>query len=327
MLNSTVLEVAIGLVFCYASVALISSSVYEAIAAWLNLRSKTLLAGIKNLLNAHDAASNELTLKIYNHALAHPTGNGAAVSLDELKNNPSYIEPKHFAIALIDAIQTVPNDFVKLGTDIDSLSDSQIRQLLRGMYGRAAGNVEQLHADLAAWFDSSMDRVSGSYKRQSQTWCFVIAFVFAVIFNVDSIHLFATLWQHTALVAQIAMPTATHHAEEAYTGLKSLPIGWQTDWLNEINRFSIIGWLITATAALFGAPFWFDLLQQLIRIRGTGPKPQPLVGAAPSATNSTSTSAPSTTALATERNTIIDLHAERNKDDPSYRPVQSGEHW
>jgi hypothetical protein len=43
MLNSTVLEVAFGLVFCFASVALIASSVYEALASWMNLRAKTLL--------------------------------------------------------------------------------------------------------------------------------------------------------------------------------------------------------------------------------------------------------------------------------------------
>jgi hypothetical protein len=274
MFNSTVLEVAIGLVFCYASVALIVSSVFEAIASWLNLRSKTLLAGIKQMLNAHNSAGEELLLQVYNHALAHPSGNGGATSIEELKKNPSYIAPSHFAIALIDAIQETPNDFAKLGADINAIPDPQIKLLLRGMYDRAAGNVENLHKELAAWFDTGMDRVSGSYKRQSQMWCFVIAFVFAASFNVDSIHLFSSLWQHPALVAQITMPTASPDTVSALKGLNDLPIGWQKDWLKEINQYSIIGWFITATAALFGAPFWFDLLQQIIRIRGTGPKPQ-----------------------------------------------------
>jgi hypothetical protein len=34
-----------------------------------------------------------------------------------------------------------------------------------------------------------------------------------------------------------------------------------------------VGWLVTAAAALFGAPFWFDLLQRLVNLRGTGTKP------------------------------------------------------
>lgn len=60
MFNSTVLEVAIGLVFCYASVALITSSIYEALASWLGLRSKNLLTGIKSLLNANSAFGDAL---------------------------------------------------------------------------------------------------------------------------------------------------------------------------------------------------------------------------------------------------------------------------
>ena len=37
MFNSTVLEVAIGMVFCFASIALIVSSIYEALASILGL--------------------------------------------------------------------------------------------------------------------------------------------------------------------------------------------------------------------------------------------------------------------------------------------------
>ena len=36
----------------------------------------------------------------------------------------------------------------------------------------------------------------------------------------------------------------------------------------------VAGWLITAGTTLFGAPFWFDLLQRAVQLRGTGAKPQ-----------------------------------------------------
>jgi hypothetical protein len=35
----------------------------------------------------------------------------------------------------------------------------------------------------------------------------------------------------------------------------------------------IVGWIITALAVSFGAPFWFAALQQLFNIRNAGPKP------------------------------------------------------
>jgi hypothetical protein len=336
MFNSTVLEVAIGLVFCFASVALITSSVYEAIASWLNLRSKTLFAGIKNLLNGYSPAGNELLLKVYNHALAHPTGNGAAISVAELENKPSYIDPKNFAIALIDAVQSAPNNFAILGSDINDITDPQIKQLMRGMYDRAGGDIENMHKELAAWFNDGMDRVSGTYKRQAQAWCFTIAFVFAAVFNVDSIHLIAALWKHTVDVATISIPTIATSSADAIKGLDVLPIGWVASspaihisplGMDNGVITQFVGWLITATAALFGAPFWFDMLQHLIRIRGTGPKPQVTESAV--TTPQKSAQAPSTQspAIAAERNAVVDLHAVRNRDDESYRPVQTGERW
>jgi hypothetical protein len=62
----------------------------------------------------------------------------------------------------------------------------------------------------------------------------------------------------------------------ANAALKPLPIGWSLgaltlDPVTWIGR--IIGWLITGLAVSLGAPFWFDLLNKFMNIRGTGDKP------------------------------------------------------
>jgi hypothetical protein len=36
----------------------------------------------------------------------------------------------------------------------------------------------------------------------------------------------------------------------------------------------LLGWLVTALATSLGAPFWFDALNNLLRLRNTGPKPK-----------------------------------------------------
>lgn len=36
---------------------------------------------------------------------------------------------------------------------------------------------------------------------------------------------------------------------------------------------TLLGWAMTALAVSLGAPFWFDTLQQILNLRGTGPKP------------------------------------------------------
>lgn len=288
MFSSTVLEVAIGLVFCYASVALITSSIYEAIASQLNFRSKTLLKGIQSLLNATDQNNQNLLLGIYNHALASPLGNGAATTIKELKNKPSYIDASHFASALIETIQSAPGDLKDLGEKIDAIKDEQIKKMLKGMYESSEGNIDKLQTDLATWFDAGMDRVSGAYKRQSQVWCFVIAFGLAATFNIDSFHLFKTLWQHPALVEQVSNPETSSDA--ALKTLETLPIGWWKsdksslefkstnseigDIPVDFSFYMLGGWLVTASASLFGGPFWFDLLKLMVNLRGTGSKPK-----------------------------------------------------
>jgi len=35
----------------------------------------------------------------------------------------------------------------------------------------------------------------------------------------------------------------------------------------------IVGWVLTALAVSFGAPFWFDALKNLLNMRNAGPKP------------------------------------------------------
>jgi len=277
MFNSTVLEVAIGLVFCYASVALIASSIYEAFASWLDLRSKTLLCGLTELLNATTDHGNALLLTIYNDALAHPAGNGTAATLDDIKNKPAYIPSKSFALAFIHSIQKAPSDFENLRGDIDAIKDEQLRSLLQKLHHKTTGNIHAFQHELATWFDQGMGRVSGAYKKQSQIWCFVIAFVVAAGFNIDSVHLFKTLWLHPATIAQLNLSGANQIlANDAYAQLQTLPIGWGGKfelWML-MQPASIIGWLVTASASLFGAPFWFDLLKMLVRLRGTGTKPE-----------------------------------------------------
>jgi hypothetical protein len=277
--SSVALEMAIGLVFCYASISVIASSVYEAFASLLRLRARSLLAGVKALLN--DPGFGGLARLVYQHALVNPRSNGSAATAASLAVAPSYIDPRAFAVAMVDAIQKVPEGFELLRQKIDAVADPQLRTLLQGMYVRADGKVERFEAALARWFDGAMDRVSGAYKRQAQLCTFVIAVVIAGLFNVDSFHLFTTLWQHPAAAATMAAPgSAPGSVAEAAAALRTLPVGWTTAAPASIP-FAVCGWFVTAVSVLFGAPFWFDLLQRLTNLRGAGAKPPTTLGAGP----------------------------------------------
>ena len=270
MFGSTVLEVAIGLTFCYAALALIVSTVQEALASALRLRAHTLLDGVKSMLN--DPHFTALARSLYAHALVNPHDDGKALDERSLKSKPSYIAPRHFAAALLDAIQSVPGDYAQLGRDIDALEDPQVRRALQNIYQRAGGDVDHFQQQVAGWFDSAMERVSGSYKRRSLLVSLLLSLLLAVMFNIDSIHLFRALWQHPGLAAQL--PAALD--QRAVEALWTLPIGWSgfPPRLDGQFLLTLAGWLLTASTALFGAPFWFDLLQRAMRLRGTGARPE-----------------------------------------------------
>ncbi|MDL2357629.1 MAG: hypothetical protein QFF03_20430, partial [Pseudomonadota bacterium] len=232
----------------------------------------TLLDGIKSMLN--DPAFTGLARTLYQHALVNPQDDGSAANQHALTAKPSYIEPVHFAIALVDAIQSVPGNFLQLGRDIDALDDPQVRRALQGLYQRADGDLHAFQDGLAGWFNSSMERVSGSYKRRSLLVSLLLSLLLAMLFNIDSIHLFRMLWQHPAVAAQLAtVPSSVD--QHTLDMLFSLPIGWTTfpPQFDQAFLLQVAGWLLTASTALFGAPFWFDMLQRTMQLRGTGAKP------------------------------------------------------
>jgi len=277
MFNSTVLDVAIWLIFTFLALSLAVSAFVEAIASIMKWRSGTLLQGVKDLLN--DQQFNGLAREIYNHALVNPRDSGSAQTENDLKHPPAYIQPKQFADALIDLAQLTKDSPEKIKSTIDvNVADKQINNLLKGIVDRTTGDVVKIRDELATWFDNGMDRISGAYKRKTQVWSFFTALIIAGLFNVNSINVGMALWRRP-MIARMIAPQADIKGVEAFQTLINLdvPIGWTQDEFRNLSSVVgveiLLGWLITAVATLFGAPFWFDALQQIVRLKGAGPSP------------------------------------------------------
>ncbi|MEX3843555.1 hypothetical protein [Paraburkholderia sp. BR10882] len=266
MFNSTVLEVGIGLVFCYFAVSLAVSTVTELFASLLQLRAKCLLSGIKQILN--DPQFNGMARDLYNHALVSPRDSGDATNASDLKYKPSYIPSKDFALAMIDILRRAPGADQDIGQSIATIQNQQLREVLQAMYRHANQDVGQFSDALGKWFDNGMDRLSGTYKRWSQFISFAVALVIVIALNIDTVFLFRILWLHPSLAGALH----ANASSGAVSLMNQLPIGWQRDGAYADGvAWMIVGWLLTASATLFGAPFWFDLLQNVTNLRGTGP--------------------------------------------------------
>ena len=76
------------------------------------------------------------------------------------------------------------------------------------------------------------------------------------------------------ITCRITGGSSTEGAKQALDALFTLPVGWDHAPASVgAGLFLFCGWLVTAISVLFGAPFWFDLLQRLVNLRGTGRKP------------------------------------------------------
>jgi hypothetical protein len=132
-----------------------------------------------------------------------------------------------------------------------------------------------------------MDRASGWYKRYVQWWLLVLALAFSIGLNVNAFTVAERLWKDDALRASVvqqaqkavgdtqaqtpqsATPKAVAKQIDDIEELK-LPIGWTDPNTGGEFWARLAGWLVTAAAITLGAPFWFDVLGKLARVRSTG---------------------------------------------------------
>ncbi|HEV2125030.1 MAG TPA: hypothetical protein VGW38_19960 [Chloroflexota bacterium] len=280
---TAVLEVILGIAFLFAILSLVASAVNELIAAAFGLRARTLKKGISNLL-----ASPTEAQALYEHPLIQ--------SLYRSGRRPSYIPRDKFALALLDAkvkpaVNAVGEGLAQVGKTIEELPPGQVKDTLDLLWRDAGNSVERFRRNVEGWFDDSMERVSGWYRRQTQAILLAVALFTAVGLNVNAITVTQRLWSDGPLrsaVIEQARSAAPPPAEDARAvqdalqnverglnaiGELSLPIGWSDDARPSTWYVALAGWLVSAMAISMGAPFWFDLLGRVSRLRSTGVRP------------------------------------------------------
>jgi hypothetical protein len=129
----------------------------------------------------------------------HPAGKDLKV--DDLLL-PSYIPSRTFALALCDILNnprpfgwdSMKNMEANLTALHQKYADNKAVEALLTLVVDAAGKPEKLQTNLENWYNDSMDRVSGWYRRYVQNILLFIGLGVAIALNVDSIRVARTLW-------------------------------------------------------------------------------------------------------------------------------------
>lgn len=216
-----------------------------------------------------------------------------------------------------------------------TILDRDTLQILLMQLHNSLFDLDTFTSKIENWYDDSMNRVSGWYKRQTQFILILLGFLLAIIFNVDTIKISQNLstdkdardklvqmatnaidkYKDDPRVKQIVVsegimvPDTSAKGKAANLALydeylqKSdsiqafiendlqkandlLSLGWgnygaKKTYLGRVGYVlkstftsfrKFIGFLILAVAVSLGAPFWFDLLNKLVKLRSAGKK-------------------------------------------------------
>jgi hypothetical protein len=171
----------------------------------------------------------------------------------------------------------------------------QLKQLLFDSHQ----DIDWFKKKLIEWYNETMERADGWYIRQTRGILFIIGFIIAFTFDIDSIYIAQELAKDNNVTARERMiEIAAQLNNTNYNGegkKDSALLKLVSGKLDEVNKNlktsssiiggenkcdrlhakfweTILGYFLTGIAISLGAPFWFDLLGKIMTIRQTGPK-------------------------------------------------------
>lgn len=290
------LNVVTGLVFVLLLFSLLGTTVMELISSLLSLRGRNLERALQRIL--YSSKKGELFKTFTNN-----------VQYKQIQSKfflwnrpPSYMSSKTFSSILWSMLfKQKGMEAQNVEQTILSLKNEQFSKALHQIYIDSGSDVFLFRNNVEAWYDQVMERSSGWFKRNTQFLLVVVGLFIAIIFNVDTISIYEKLSTDPEASLKLIQFTDTYLDSPQAHGLSSAQLsqlqqqstsilyqnidaignqvgmGWNDftelpestkDWL-----YRILGWLTTTLAISLGAPFWFDVLKNIVNVRGSGGVP------------------------------------------------------
>lgn len=311
MSGSNVLEVVIGLAFIYLLYSLLATIFVELFSDLFRLRALFLKRAIRRMLSGNAKAPKQCATNEMDLPEAFFNEPGLQLQGRLWARFPSYLKKETFSKSLLDLLGRRPdlsrsesvtisleegkatalNDIFlpeeEANVSISPITQSQLKSLLK----HSEDDLELFKLGLEDWFEQNMERLSGLYKRWISLGLLVIGLGLAAGFNVDTIAITKKLSENEEVRTALVEKAISSYPEykEAIDSLKdsnlaNVPelekrIQADINGTNDIislegrdwSLLNWFGWFLTALAISFGAPFWFDLLGKLIRVRSSIP--------------------------------------------------------
>lgn len=183
--------------------------------------------------------------------------------LSHRRNLPSYIPARQFAVALLDSVARGPAPSSGSASPADTgdaphpgpltvealrqsamgLASAHVQRAVLAALDHSDGDLAVARVSIERWFNATMDRASGWYKRRTQAVLFMLGFAIAAVMNFDALHVMQRLTADKAFrevvvkeaagtvapaeSASAAQAERFRNAKQALEGVGT-PIGWRT---------------------------------------------------------------------------------------------------
>lgn len=181
----TFLQIIISVIVIYLVFSVIVYVIVEAISNALQLRGRTLRRAVLHFFNDGELRLGE---RIY----AHPLVDRLRRKDDKLT---AYIPSRNVAAAIIDIVGEggeIRGAYEQFLSRVKALPEGSTKRLLASL-AQQSTNLETLTASLEKWFNESMDRVTGWYKKRIRWVVLVVSMAVTVGFNVDTVYILQAL--------------------------------------------------------------------------------------------------------------------------------------
>lgn len=196
MFGLEMLDVMIGLVTVYLVFGLACTSIVEAVAALLSLRSTFLETAMNEFLAGDISEKKAFAAAFFEHPLIQ------SLSRDKRKGGrdlPSYIPPELVG-RVVEALLVSHDDTLSLPDAVNALpgkslegEKNRIKGLLHALVLQAEGDAAAFRKAVETHFNAVMGRTSGWFKRRQQTISIAVSSALVIFANVDSVNLVASL--------------------------------------------------------------------------------------------------------------------------------------
>lgn len=336
MTGNIAVDTAIGLIFVYTLYSLLTTTIVEFISVNLQLRSKNLKRAVRRMLDDDD---KPVLSDLFNKTpIIKYLSSGRFSRILGTNKYPSYMKSEVFSQGLVFLLKeespTGLTTFDRLKESLQKYSHTETGSYLLFLLEESHGDLQKFTTSVEKWFDSTMDRSSGWYKKNIAFITVFVGFFIATVFNIDSIRIVNELSRDTKAreyyvqqASQIlSNPNFTSATaifdttlserllndnelyqkfnndsarfvkfvyDSVYTQMVDVkshlitrmdnmltvsrkprsifsfrrpnaPVWWfYASWVN------FLGCVITTIALSLGAPFWFDLLNKIVKLRSS----------------------------------------------------------